>query len=96
MTCGAEECQRKRHARRCQARRMGNRDVTRSHYQDEVVPFREGQPDSQRRWRPTRRLREIREKMNRAGGLLPAGPRVLLRRAEALSAGASQDRQTGV
>ena len=39
-TCGAAACQRQRHAQSCRAWRRRNRAVTRTHYQDYVVPAR--------------------------------------------------------
>jgi hypothetical protein len=50
-----------------------------------VVPFRERQPDYQRRWRLLRCLREIREKMGPLAGPLRARLRGLLGRTEKLS-----------
>jgi hypothetical protein len=39
-TCGAPACQQQRHAENCRAWRRRNPAVTRSHYQDYVVPAR--------------------------------------------------------
>lgn len=96
VTCGDAECQRTRHADRCRSWHGANVDVTRSHYEDVVVPFREVQPDYQRRWRLAGRLREIREKMKPTGGMLLASLRALLRRAETLSESATRGVQSGV
>src|SRR5690606_20089376 len=78
VTCGAEECQRERHAERCRAWHVANRDVGTSHYADVVKPFREAQPDYQRRWRLAVRCREIREKTGTLGGVLLTSLRALL------------------
>lgn len=93
VTCGAPECQRARHAARCQAWHAANGDSTSMHYTDVVVPFRARQPDYQRRWRLSVRLREIREKMRDAGGGLVDQLRRLSDRVGALS---SSKAQTGV
>lgn len=61
-----------------------------------MVPFRERQPDYQCRWRLSRRLREIREKMRPLGGPLRGHLRVLLGRAEGLSESPTKAAQTGV
>lgn len=96
VTCGAVRCQVERHAERCRAWHAGNADVARRHYADVVVPFRERQPDYQRRWRLAGRLREIREKTSPVGGLLLLSLRALLSRAEALSESTTGRAQTGV
>lgn len=96
VTCGAVECQRKRHCERCRAWHAGNGDVGRSHYEDVVVPFRERQPSYQRRWRLGRRLGEIREQMSTLGSGLLSSLRALLGRADALSKSAGEEAQTGV
>jgi len=64
--------------------------VTASHYQDVVVPFRQQQPDYQRRWRLGRKLREIRETMMPTGGVMLSSLRALLGRAEDLSKSADR------
>lgn len=84
MTCGAAECQRKRHIDRCRVWRSANGDVASSHYEDVVVAFRERQPCYQRRWRLAQRLREIREETGPVGGGLLASLRALFLRAEKL------------
>jgi hypothetical protein len=61
-----------------------------------VVPFRERDPDYQRRWRLVRCLREIREKMGPLAGPLRARLRGLLDRTERLSENATKAAQTGV
>ena len=96
MTCGAEECQRERHAERCRAWHVANRDVGTSHYADVVKPFREAQPDYQRRWRLAVRCREIREKTGTLGGVLLTSLRALLGRADVLAGGARGAKKTGV
>ena len=96
VTCGAASCQRQRHRDRCRAWRAANTETTASHYEDVVVPFRERQPDYQCRWRLSRRLREIREKMRPLGGPLRGHLRVLLGRAEGLSESPTKAAQTGV
>lgn len=96
MTCGATECQQSRHAQQCRVWHAANRDATASHYEDVVVPFREQQPDYQRRWRWGQQLREIREKTTLFGGALLLGLRGLVQRAERLVAGATDVVQTGV
>jgi len=70
--------------------------VTASHYQDVVVPFRQQQPDYQRRWRLGRKLREIREAILPTGGVLLSSLQALLGRAEELSKSAARNTQTGV
>ena len=62
-TCGSPECQRKRHASSCSSWRQRNRDATRNHYEDYVLPFRDRRPDYQRCWRVARKMREIRDAM---------------------------------
>ena len=96
VTCGDEACQRERHADRCRAWRAANADVARSHYEDVVLPFRRRHPEYQRRWRLSRRLREIREKSGAVGGVLLTSLRALLSRAEALSKSSPRDAQSGV
>lgn len=96
ITCGEEACQRARHSEQCRAWHEQNREVTASHYQDVVVPFRQQQPDYQRRWRLGRKLREIRETMMPTGGVMLSSLRALLGRAEDLSKSAARNTQTGV
>ena len=84
VTCGAPECQRARHAGRCQQWHADNREATARHYEDVVVPFRQRQPDYQRRWRWSRQLREIREKTIVLGGAILASLRRLACWAERL------------
>jgi hypothetical protein len=99
-TCGGKECQRLRHAKLCRQWRAANVEATSSHYQDAVVPFRQRQPDYQRRWRWGRKLREIREQTGQFGGALLApllGPlRSLISRAQELANRAVGLVQTGV
>ena len=61
VTCGAPECQRRRHARQCKDWHARQREWASHHYQDVVVPFRQRHPSYQRSWRLASRLREIRE-----------------------------------
>jgi hypothetical protein len=96
VTCGVAECQQARHAKQCREWRAANGEATASHYEDVVVPFREQQPDYQRRWRWGQRLREIREKTTRFGGSLLIGLRGLVQRAERLVARTAGVVQTGV
>jgi len=96
VTCGADECQQARHAKQCREWRAANSEATASHYEDVVVPFRERQPDYQRRCRWRQRLREIREKTTRFGGSLLLALRGLVQRAERLAAQAADVVQTGV
>lgn len=58
VTCGAETCQRERHAKRCQWLRAQDVDAKGHHYRDVVVPFREQRPWYQRWWRWVREIRE--------------------------------------
>lgn len=80
----------------CRVWRGANRDVVGAHYEDGVKPFREEQPDYQRRWRLGRRLGEIREKTRWVGGMLLTNLRALLGRTEALAASPTREAQTGV
>lgn len=96
VTCGAAECQRARHADQCREWHAANKETTTTHYQDVVVPFREKQPEYQRRWRWGRRLREIREKTTLLGGALLAGLHSLVQQAETLVQQAAGVAQTGV
>lgn len=96
LTCGDEACRRARHSEQCRAWHEQNREVTASHYQDVVVPFRQQQPDYQRRWRLGRKLREIREAILPTGGVLLSSLQALLGRAEELSKSAARNTQTGV
>ncbi len=96
VTCGAPECQRARHAKRCRQWHRANKETTASHYGDVVVRFRRRQPDYQRRWRWCRRLREIREKTALLGGAMLAGLRGLVRQAQDLARRVAGVVQTGV
>ena len=97
VTCGKPECQLARHADRCKAWHELNAEIAAAHYQEVVVPFRQKQPDYQRRWRLKCRLREIREKFdNLVGGILLTSIRALLGRAKALSSSPTKEAQTGV
>jgi hypothetical protein len=93
VTCGTAECQRARHAKQCRKWHATNKEATASHYEDVVVPFRQKQPDYQRRWRWGRRLCEIREKTTLLGGAVLASLRSLVLRAPQLALGFVQ---TGV
>lgn len=96
VSCGAERCQRARHADRCRAWRAANAEVGRSHYADVVKPFRERQPDYQRRWRLACRLREIREQSQPLGGALLSSLGALLERAVGLTTSGAGRLQSGV
>jgi hypothetical protein len=96
VTCGRSECQRARHAEQCRQWRACNTEATASHYADVVIPFRQAQPDYQRRWRWVRRLREIREQSTLLAGTLLAGLRTLVSRAEELGQRVLGVVQTGV
>jgi hypothetical protein len=96
VTCGSAECQRARHSERCRVWHRANAEVARSHYEDVVVPFREQQPDYQRRWRLWRWFGEIREKMSSTGGVVPASLRAFLGRAAKLAQSPTREAQTGV
>lgn len=96
VTCGSDSCQRAQHIEQCRQWHERNKDVGASHYQDVVVPFRQSQPDYQRRWRLGRQLREIREESEGGSGKLMRRVRAWLTRAERLSARASRTLQTGV
>lgn len=96
MTCGAERCQRARHAERCRAWHADNAEIGRSHYEDAVKPFRERQPDYQRRWRLAARLREIREQSTLLGEGLLGSLRGLLARAVGLMTGGADEMHSGV
>ena len=96
VTCGAEGCQRARHAELCRAWHQANAEADSSHYEDVVEPFRREQPDYQRRWRWGQRLREIREQTGMLGGAVLVSLRALLGRAEALAQRALGIVQSGV
>jgi hypothetical protein len=96
VTCGAAECQQARHAKQCREWHASNKETTASHYEDVVVPFRQRQPDYQRRWRWGQRLREIREKTTLFGGALLVALRGLVQQAERLVVRAADVVQTGV
>jgi hypothetical protein len=96
VTCGRKECQRSRHADRCRAWRAANAEVQRDHYQDVVVPFRQQQPDYQRRWRLGQKLREIRDKTREFGGVVLGSLRALITRTEEMAPRATSTKQTGV
>jgi len=96
VTCGKPECQRARHAKQCQRWHAANKDTAANHYRDVVVPFRQRQPDYQRRWRWRLRLGEIREKMSILSESMMAGLRALVRRAEAMLQRNEGTAQTGV
>ena len=96
VTCGAWQCQRARHCERCRAWHAANSDVAGTHYEDVVVPFRERQPDYQRRWRLAARLREIREESSPISRVLLTSLRALMGRAQRLAESPTRDGQTGV
>jgi hypothetical protein len=96
VTCGCAACQRSRHAEKCRQWHAANREASSKHYEDVVVPFRLEQPSYQRRWRWSRRLREIREQLMRdirAGG---SRLRRLMERAGDLAQRAVEPTQSGV
>jgi hypothetical protein len=84
VTCGAAECQRRRHAKKCKRWHADNRDVTASHYEDVVKPYRKKHPDYQRRWRLVVALCEIREEMVSGVEAVGARMRKLLARGRAV------------
>jgi len=97
VTCGRPECQKARHCYSCKDWRKRNADIATTHYDDVVKPFRQNQPDYQRRWRLGRRLREIREKFDSLViGALLTSIRGLIGRAEALASRPARGPQTGV
>lgn len=96
VTCGAEGCQRGRHADQCQRWHRANRGATAEHYRDAVVPFRRQQPDYQARWRWGQRVGEIREQMGQLGGALLGALRALVNGARRLAERAIGVVQTGV
>jgi hypothetical protein len=61
-----------------------------------VVPFRQQQPDYQRRWRWSRQLREIRERTSLLGGAVLASLRRLVCWAERLIRQAPSALQAGI
>ncbi|MBC8422874.1 hypothetical protein H8E07_02005 [bacterium] len=63
MTCGDEECQQQRHAKRCKWWHERNAEASANHYIDVVKPYRCCHPSYQRRWRLMVALRKIREEM---------------------------------
>jgi len=80
----------------CRAWHQANAEADSSHYEDVVERFRREQPDYQRRWRWSQRLREIREQTGVLGGAVLVSLRGLLGRAEALSQSALGMVQSGV
>lgn len=96
VTCGAVGCQRERHSERCRQWHAANGELSSTHYQDVVVPFRERQPSYQRRWRLAWRLREIREGTRPVGRALVVSLRALVWRAEKLRRDPSSGVQSGV
>lgn len=96
VTCGAEECQRGRHAERCREWHGANRGVQGEHYREVVVPFRRQQPEYQCRWRWGQRLGEIREQIGQVGGALLGALRSLVDGAKRLAKRAIGVVQTGV
>lgn len=78
VTCGDEECQRRRHAYSCKRWHERNTESGAQHYEDVVQPYRRRHPGYQRRWRIVVALREIREQMLAAVGAAGARVRRLL------------------
>jgi hypothetical protein len=96
VTCGAEGCQKARHAERCRAWHQANPEGRQEHYRDVVVPFRQQQPEYQARWRWGRRLGEIREQIGSLGGTVTGALRSLVEGAKRLAERAVGVAQTGV
>ena len=96
VTCGASDCQRARHSERCRAWHAAHADIADSHYEDVIVPFRARQPDYQRRWRLSVRLREIPEKMPSLGSGLLVHLRAAFGQVKVLLSSATSSSQTGV
>lgn len=96
VTCGRPECQRRRHADRCQQWHKRNRELSSNHYREVVEPFRAEQPSYQRRWRLARRLREIRETIAELIDVLTAQLGAVVDRGRALSIAAAPEQQSGV
>ena len=63
MTCGAEECQIKRHAKTCKQWHERHPVAAANHYDDVVKPYRQKHPTYQRRHRILVALRKIREEL---------------------------------
>lgn len=61
MTCGAEECQQQRHAKKCKQWHKRHPDAAANHYCDVVKPYRQKHPTYQRRHRILVAYRKIRE-----------------------------------
>jgi len=63
VTCGAEECQKKRHAKKCKQWHEHHPDAAANHYDDVVKPYRQKYPTYQRRHRILVTLSKIREEL---------------------------------
>jgi len=96
VTCGEKSCQRKRHAQSCKSWHQENREASRFHYIDVIIPFRTQQPDYQRRWRLSRKLRKIRDEIAAFEAQLTRALKVLLRGAQKLTGSSSRAVQSGV
>lgn len=96
VTCGAEECQQSLHNKACKLWHAKNREASRHHYRDVVLPFRRTQPTYQRRWRLERRLCEIREEFKRGVGSMDSQLHAVLKRAKRLALEAIEPVQSGV
>jgi hypothetical protein len=96
VTCGAKECQRSLHKKACKLWHAKNREASRHHYRDVVLPFRRAQPTYQRRWRLEQRLREIREEFKRGLGSMGSQLHAVLKRARRLALEVVEPVQSGV
>ena len=92
VTCGAPECQRRRHARQCKDWHAGHREAADNHYRDVVVPFRRRHPRYQRNWRLASRLRETREESRRLVEQLARGVCGAVAWGQSVRAGAADER----
>jgi hypothetical protein len=65
VTCGDAQCQIQRHKKKCREWHQQNPLAGACHYIDVIVLYRKKYPDYQRSWYWLRRLREIREEIER-------------------------------
>ncbi len=63
VTCGAEDCQKKRHAKKCKQWHELHPEAASNHYCDVVKPYRHKHPTYQRRHRILATLSKIREEL---------------------------------
>ena len=75
MTCGAQACQRSRHANKCKEWHARNPEAAANHYADVLKPYRRRHCTYQRRRRLVEAFREIREQM--LGAVAEAGARLV-------------------